>query len=566
MTMRYSFSRIETYQSCPYKFRLRYIDKLDTLPDWDDAANPLTIGTAMHHGIEQGVWKAVSEYLMGYPVDSTELETEALKLEVLVPKVRKMLDSDATFEFKLETKDFIGYVDYISTDGTLLDFKYSNNRKHYLESPQIHLYRFLLEKVYGMRITRQGYLFIPKVNVKQEVGEDDYHYRLRLMEELNRAEPEISYVDYSERKAAAVLSMMKVIGEAEDYPKNKNRLCWYCDYRRYCETEGKEDYMILPKNERRAAGAATQRRLWIYGAPFSGKTTLADKFPDVLMLNTDGNIKYTTAPYIRIRDEVETDGHIRRTTLAWGVFKDAIKELEAKGNNFKSIVVDLVEDTYEACRRYMYQKLNITHESDGGYGKGWDMVKTEFLSTMKRLMNLDYENIILISHEDMSKDITKRSGDTITAIRPNIQEKIANKLAGMVDVVIRCVVIDGEHLLSFKTDEVVFGGGRINFAVSQIPNDYDELCKLYGETTRPVTEASKQTEELPDTPMPETPPRRRSRAKMEVPTEVETVSSVDDVPAVETPQDEEAEDILDPEAKAEAEMPAPPKRRRRRTV
>ena len=91
MTMRYSFSRIETYQSCPYKFRLRYIDKLDTLPDWDDAANPLTIGTAMHHGIEQGVWKAVSEYLMGHPVDSTELETEALKLEVLVPKVRKML-------------------------------------------------------------------------------------------------------------------------------------------------------------------------------------------------------------------------------------------------------------------------------------------------------------------------------------------------------------------------------------------------------------------------------------------------------------------------------------------
>ena len=537
--MRFSFSRIETFQNCPYKFQLRYIDRLDTLPDYDNADNPLTIGTAMHHGIEQGVDAAVREYLMSCPVDSTEMETEAIKLEALIPKVRKMLDPDALFEFRLETKDFLGFVDYVSKrDMTLLDFKYSNNRSHYISSPQIHLYRYLLEKVYGMKIERQGYLFIPKVKVKKEVGEDDYHYRLRLMEELDRAKPEICLVDYSERKAANVLSMMKTINEAQEFPKNRNRLCWFCEYGRFCETDGKEDYMILPKNERHAAGTAKQRRLWIYGAPFSGKTTLADRFPDVLMLNTDGNIKYTTAPYIRIRD-------------------DAIKELEAKDNTFKSIVVDLVEDTYEACRRYMYKKLSITHESDGGYGKGWDMVKTEFLSTMKRLMNLDYENIILISHEDMSKDITKRSGDSITAIRPNIQEKIANKLAGMVDVVIRCVVIDGEHLLTFKNDEVVFGGGRIDFPVSQIPNDYDELCRLYGETTRATEAPAKEAGELPDTPVPEEKPKRRGRTKREVPVEVEKVGSEEDVPSMseeDAEEDAEEEDNLDP--------PKRPRRRR----
>ena len=50
-------------------------------------------------------------------------------------------------------------------------------------------------------------------------------------------------------------------------------------------------------------------------------------------------------------------------------------------------------------------------------------------------MNLDYENIVLISHEDTSKDITKKSGDKITAIKPNIADKVANKIAGMVDIV-----------------------------------------------------------------------------------------------------------------------------------
>ena len=47
--MRFSFSRIETFLNCPFKFKLNYINGLDTLPDYD-ADNPLTIGTAMHHG------------------------------------------------------------------------------------------------------------------------------------------------------------------------------------------------------------------------------------------------------------------------------------------------------------------------------------------------------------------------------------------------------------------------------------------------------------------------------------------------------------------------------------
>ena len=89
-------------------------------------------------------------------------------------------------------------------------------------------------------------------------------------------------------------------------------------------------------------------------------------------------------------------------------------------------------------------------KSDDSF-KAWDKVRTEFLSTMKRLMNMDYENIILISHEDRSKDITRKSGDKLTSIKPNIQDKIANKVAGMVDIVAR-VVADGDNrILSFKT-------------------------------------------------------------------------------------------------------------------
>ena len=77
-------------------------------------------------------------------------------------------------------------------------------------------------------------------------------------------------------------------------------------------------------------------------------------------------------------------------------------------------------------------------------------------------MNLEYENIILISHEDTTKDITKKSDDKITPINPNIADKVANKIAGMVDIVARVVVEDDTSgTLNFKSNEVIFAGGQL---------------------------------------------------------------------------------------------------------
>lgn len=236
--------------------------------------------------------------------------------------------------------------------------------------------------------------------------------------------------------------------------------------------------MELPKNERRNINKITTKKIWTYAPPFAGKTTLANKFPDPLFLNTDGNINSFDAPYIRIRDVVTMNGRMMNKTFAWQVFKDTITELEKKENDFKTIVVDLLEDTYEYCRLYCYDKLGIEHESDSSF-KAWDYVRTEFLSTLKRLMNLDYENIILLSHEDTTKDITKKSGDKVTTIKPNLNDKTALKIAGMVDVVCRIVVDGDNRKLSFKTDEVVFGGGRLGITETEIPLEYNALMQVY---------------------------------------------------------------------------------------
>lgn len=142
-------------------------------------------------------------------------------------------------------------------------------------------------------------------------------------------------------------------------------------------------------------------------------------------------------------------------------------------------------------------------------------------------MNLDYENIVLISHEDTSKDITKKSGDKITAIKPNIADKVANKIAGMVDIVARVVVEDDEtRTLNFKSNEVIFGGGRLkNIKTTSIPLDWDELLKVYDEANffaKPAEEVQKDIKETAE----ETPSRRGRKSR----TQSEPVEESSDEP------------------------------------
>ena len=152
------------------------------------------------------------------------------------------------------------------------------------------------------------------------------------------------------------------------------------------------------------------------------------------------------------------------------------------------------------------------------------------------------ENIILISHEDTSKDITKRGGDKITAIKPNLQEKAANKVAGMVDMVARIIADDNKRTLSFKSDEVVFGGGRLTTSVNEIDLDYDTFLEVYEEANKtavarlkeeekPKTTSKEENEEKTENEESEQPKTRNRRNKKSE--EMTTEEMIDNIPFAE---------------------------------
>lgn len=51
--MQFSYSRVDLFKRCPYHFKLRYIDRLTELPNYE-ANSPLIVGHALHTGIEKG--------------------------------------------------------------------------------------------------------------------------------------------------------------------------------------------------------------------------------------------------------------------------------------------------------------------------------------------------------------------------------------------------------------------------------------------------------------------------------------------------------------------------------
>ena len=100
--MRASHSRIETFANCPFRYKMRYIDEINTLKA-DEADNALYLGTALHSGLEKGVSVAIKEYFMQYPVIEDAHINEAIKLEVMIEKAAKKIPKGL---FEVEIKDY----------------------------------------------------------------------------------------------------------------------------------------------------------------------------------------------------------------------------------------------------------------------------------------------------------------------------------------------------------------------------------------------------------------------------------------------------------------------------
>ncbi|KAA9294940.1 AAA family ATPase, partial [Aerococcus tenax] len=212
----------------------------------------------------------------------------------------------------------------------------------------------------------------------------------------------------------------------------------------------------------------------------------------------------TTAPVVAVADKKIKEGRRIKTEHGWQEFLDTVADLTSEENTFEAVAIDLVEDLYELCRTYVFDQQGWEHESDGEWGKGWGLIKTEFNNAIKRLKMLGYQ-IIYISKEKV--ETTKlKGGNEINHYAPNINDKQANFLSGTVDMTIRAYInADDDHMLVLNSDKDSFGGSRIEFKTDEIDLDYDQFVselekaqkgkKTYKDSRKtPVEEDDNETE------------------------------------------------------------------------
>ena len=200
------FSTVDCYEHCKYKFKLKYIDEIETI-DSDDPQNALTIGTALHKAMETDTETAIEEYLMSYPVITNQHINEAMKLEYWIPKVKELVP-DGLHEVNFSNDWYEGTADLLVPctkhdaelpcgQFDLYDYKYSNNQEHYMESRQLHIYKYFCEKITGKKIRDMYFVFVPKTNIKQKKMESLEDFRTRIFQELSQLKIEIRKVEFN---------------------------------------------------------------------------------------------------------------------------------------------------------------------------------------------------------------------------------------------------------------------------------------------------------------------------------------------------------------------------------
>ena len=108
---RFGYSAVSTFEQCPYRYKLTYLDGLKAIPT-DDPTNALVIGTALHKGIETDVDTAIKEYFASYPIITDQHIDEEIKLRYLIPKVKEILP-EGTHEVQVVDTNFIGTLDLL---------------------------------------------------------------------------------------------------------------------------------------------------------------------------------------------------------------------------------------------------------------------------------------------------------------------------------------------------------------------------------------------------------------------------------------------------------------------
>lgn len=205
---------------------------------------------------------------------------------------------------------------------------------------------------------------------------------------------------------------------------------------------------------------------YIYGAPKTGKTTLATQMGGALLLAFEQG--YNALPGVMAQD-----------ITTWGEMKQVFRELKKPEVQavYKAIIVDTIDVAADRCKKYICQQNGIEDLGDLGYGKGWTKFKDEFNEVFRGLTQLGYA-VFFIGHEKETMVTDPQTGAERMIIRPSLSNSTREVIAGMADIYGYAHQLRaGENsVLTLRCgDGSIQCGCRFKYIENQIPMSYNSL-------------------------------------------------------------------------------------------
>lgn len=214
--------------------------------------------------------------------------------------------------------------------------------------------------------------------------------------------------------------------------------------------------------------------VFFYGEAKSGKTTIATKFPQHLLLAFEKG--FNAIP-----------GAMAQPINNWGEFKKVLRQLKSQEvhDKFSTIIIDTADIAYSYCEKYVCSNARRPDGSYGydaigdiPYGGGYRLVEKEFDECLRKIVQMDY-GLVLISHA-IDKTFKDESGQEYNQIVPTLDTRARKVVTRMADIVgYSRAVTDDEGNVSTKlfmrgTPRYV-AGSRFKYTPDYIDFNYTSL-------------------------------------------------------------------------------------------
>ena len=213
--------------------------------------------------------------------------------------------------------------------------------------------------------------------------------------------------------------------------------------------------------------------VFFYGEAKSGKTTIATKFPNHLLLAFEKG--YNAIP-----------GAMAQPINSWGEFRKALRQLkdEKVKARFETIIIDTADIAYDYCEKYICSNASVDTIGDIAYGKGYKMAAKEFDEQLRSILQMNY-GLVLISHA-VDKTFKDQNGQEYNQIVPTLDVKPRNIVSRMADIIGYSRVIDlpdgtsATKLFMRGTPRFV-AGSRFKYTPDCIDFNYKSLVSAIGD-------------------------------------------------------------------------------------